>query len=334
MNAYKDPTCADTSVTISNFLRETDKDNDIRGILDGLTFDRKYISSKYFYDAAGAELFKEITLLPEYYLSRTEKKILGKVASEIAGKLKNIDLIEIGSGDSSKISILLESVPAHHMMSMRYIPIDVNQAVIEKSAKTLIKKFPGLSIHGLIADFERPLNLIPEGAKRLICFFGSTIGNISRKESMRFIAGLERSMRPGDGLLLGLDMVKERNLLHKAYNDSQNVTAKFNLNILNVVNNLLDSDFNPDLFDHIAFYNENHCRIEMHLKAKQDMEISCPYLPGNITLKAGETIHTENSHKFTRKHIDILASAGGLEIKNIFSDEKEWFSLVEFIKDE
>jgi L-histidine N-alpha-methyltransferase len=321
-------------ITISNFSHTIRKNEAFKTILDGLTSDHRYISSRYFYDAIGSKLFEEITLLPEYYLTRTEKNILKDASFQIAGKLRDGDIIELGSGDSSKISLLLESIPAEHIGSVRYIPVDVNQEAIENSAKNLIKNFPGLKIHCVIADFEKQLNLIPEGIKRLICFFGSTVGNLSRKECLKFMADLGRIMPSGGMLLLGVDMVKGRDVLENAYNDRKKITEKFNRNILNVINNLVGTDFTPDCFDHVAFYNEEHSRIEMHLKAMEYMEISSPYLSGKIIIQKGETIHTENSHKFTYKHIDSLALAAGLDIKNVFTDKNKWFSLIQFLKKE
>ncbi|NOR15917.1 MAG: L-histidine N(alpha)-methyltransferase [Candidatus Aminicenantes bacterium] len=334
MNSNKSTSRSDARIAISNFLLHIDKKKIIKTILDGLTSDRKYISSKYFYDEIGSKLFEKITLLPEYYLTRTEKNILRDASFQIAGELRDIDIIELGSGDSSKISILLGSIPTEHIDSVCYIPVDVNQSVMEDSAKLLIKKFPGIKVHGVVADFETQLDLIPGGAKRLVCFFGSTIGNLSRKESLNFFSDLGKAMQLDDMILLGVDMVKSKDVLDKAYNDSKNVTAEFNRNILNAVNNLVGTDFDQENFSHIAFYDEEHSRIEMHLKAKRDMEILCPYLSERIIINEGETIHTENSHKFTDEHIDSLALAGGLDIKNIFIDENKWFSLVQFLKKE
>ncbi len=304
----------------------------IAKILEGLTSERKSISSKYFYDEIGSKLFEEITRLPEYYLTRTEKSILEDASFQIANELRNIDIIELGSGDSSKISIFLDHVPAENMESVCYLPVDVNQSVIENSAKLLAIKYPGLKIHGVVADFETQLDLIPAEAKRLICFFGSTIGNLSRIEALKFFSGLGKAMHPGDMVLLGVDMVKDGGVLDKAYNDSKNVTAAFNRNILNTVNKIAGTNFDPDLFSHVAFYDDESSCIEMHLRAKRDMEVSCRYLNDPIVIKEGETIHTENSHKFTGKHIDDLACAARLNIKHIFADEKKWFSLVQFLK--
>jgi L-histidine N-alpha-methyltransferase len=331
MNYREDASISDAPVAISNFLLQQNEDEVIEGILNGLRSDHKHISSKYFYDQVGARLFEEITLLPEYYLTRTEKNILQDASVQIAGKLRDVDIIELGSGDSSKISVLLESIPAGRLGSVRYLPVDVNQAAIEDSTEILIKEFPKLRVHGVVADFEKQLDLIPGEGDRLICFFGSTVGNFTRKESLRFMADLGRIMHSGGMLLLGVDMVKDRDVLEIAYNDSQGITQKFNRNILNVVNELAGTDFDPDLFDHVAFYNEEQFRIEMHLKATRDMEVSSTHFNGRIPIQKGEAIHTENSHKFTRRHIDDLASAGGLEIQNIFTDKNEWFSLIQFL---
>lgn len=332
MNSNKSTAGTGVQVTISNFLRNIDQKKVIETILDGLTSAHKYISSRHFYDEVGSNLFEQITRLPEYYLTRTETNILREVSFRIAGKLRDVDIIELGSGNSSKVSILLEAIPAEFMGSVRYLSVDVNQTVIEDSAKILIRKFPGLKVHGVIADFEKQFELIPGGVKRLICFFGSTIGNLSRKESMKFFSVLGRTMRSGDMLLLGVDMVKNKETLDKAYNDSQNVTAEFNRNILNVVNKMVGTNFDPEMFSHVAFYNEKLACIEMHLKAKQYMEVSCPYLNHKITITEGESIHTENSHKFSFSHIDSLALAAGLSIKNIFTDKNKWFSLIQFLK--
>jgi len=332
MYDHEDACLSDAPLVIRNFLHAQTEGETVKALLDGLKSDHKHVSSKYFYDSVGAKLFQEITLLPEYYLTRTEKEILRGASIQIAGHMRGTDIIELGSGDSSKISIVLGSMPGEHIASIRYIPVDVSRASIEDSAEILNKSFPGLKIHGVVADFEKQLDLIPGGEERLICFFGSTIGNLARNESRRFMAELGRIMKPGGMLLLGIDMVKDKHVLENAYNDSDRTTEKFNRNILNVVNKLAGTDFDPVLFDHVAFYNEDQSRIEMHLKATRDMEISSPHLNGRIMIQKGETIHTENSHKFNLRHIDELASAGGLEIKNIFTDKNRWFSLVHFLK--
>jgi L-histidine N-alpha-methyltransferase len=314
--------------TVDNFLKKLGTQAVINNIIDGLTSHEKHMSCLYFYDAAGSKLFEEITRLPEYYLSRTEKRLLGEAAFYVRNKLKQIDIVELGSGDCSKISILLEAVPCQHLDSVRYVPVDVSQTAVEESVAVLVKAFPGMYVRGVVADFIHQLDMIPMGLKRFFCFFGSTVGNLSMADARGFFRVLGDAMSEGDMLLLGMDMVKEKSILEKAYNDSKGVTAKFNLNILNVMNDIAYTNFDPTAFEHLAFYNEKFSRMEMHLKAVKDMEIKSPLIKRDIFIRKGETIHTENSHKFTMASVQALASAAGLDIEHVFCDEKKWFSLV------
>lgn len=332
MILYKDAPSSDLPLTIINLLHKMGEGDLRQEIIVGLTSNNKYISSKFFYDEIGSKLFEEITQLPEYYPTRTEKSILKNLAQEIGDRLKNVDIIELGSGDCSKISILFSEMPPKSLESIRYIPVDVSQAAIEKSAEILIDNFPGLEIKGVVADFTKQLKLIPKSQKRVFCFFGSTIGNFTREQAERFISELNMIMQPGDVLFLGVDRIKNKEILERAYNDKKNVTARFNRNILNVVNSLMDTNFIQADFEHVAFFNREESRIEMHLKAKKDLEINSPYLEDKITIKKDETIHTENSYKFTDKYIRKLASVSGLKIKKIYTDKNKWFSIVEFCK--
>ena len=227
---------------------------------------------------------------------------------------------------------MLDAIPEEFRDTVCYVPVDVSIAAVEKSSNILSNKYPGIRIHGIVADFNTQLDIIPKGTKKVFCFLGSTIGNFSMEEALKFLVDLSKIMQSGDLLLLGFDMVKNKEILDRAYNDSKNITEKFNKNILNVVNNLIGTDFNPDTFEHVAFYNEEFARIEMHLRAMKDIEISCAGLPANIKIKKGEMIHTENSYKFTDENIESLASGAGLEIQNIFTDKNKWFSLVQLIK--
>jgi L-histidine N-alpha-methyltransferase len=208
----------------------------------------------------------------------------------------------------------------------------VSNDAIEKSASILLMEYPGIKIHGIVADFISQLNVLPSDTKKIICLLGSTIGNFSLEKALQFLTDLSNIMHTGDILLLGFDMVKNKEILEKAYNDKHKITEQFNKNILRVVNNHIGTDFDPDKFDHIAFYNEEYSRIEMHLKALEDVEIYCPHPPMTISIKEGETIHTENSHKFTNEHITWLASGADLDISKIYTDVKNWFSLVYLIK--
>jgi L-histidine N-alpha-methyltransferase len=317
---------------ISNFYSGAGKNETTREILTGLTVGRKYISSKFFYDDVGSMLFEAITRLPEYYPSRTEKSILTDTASDLVTGIEHTDIVELGSGDCSKISILLNELPDRFRTTIRYLPVDISQIAIRKSAGDLRKLYPEIFIHGLAADFLSQLDDLPliSNRNKLICFFGSTLGNLSPRQAVQFLSTLRQTMRATDRLLLGLDMVKEKNILEKAYNDNAHVTAAFNRNILNVVNRLVGTDFDPDDFEHRAFYNEVFSRIEMHLVARYDIEIYSARYRIKIKMRRGETIHTENSYKFTADRIKDFAMTSGLKIRNIFTDDNRWFSLVDF----
>ncbi|MGM0573353.1 MAG: L-histidine N(alpha)-methyltransferase [Bacteroidota bacterium] len=324
-------------ISISDHLQKIGLPAMRKELLEGLQANPKYISSKFFYDDKGSHLFEKITALPEYYPSRTEKQILATLWEKLsvdADKLNTdkLNIIELGSGDSSKISLLLSQLSEDELSRTHYFPVDISHAAINSAANELINNFPTLEIHGLVADFIRQTDILPDIKNRLFCFFGSTLGNLEPGNRDYFIRQLGSIMNKGDHLLLGLDMVKDSAVLEKAYNDSQQVTAQFNKNVLNVTNNLLDANFKPELFNHIAFYNTSLHRIEMHLQAKQPMHIHYRFNGQRIDLSNEETIHTENSHKFNRQHIDSLARTGGLETNAIYTDPRQWFSISHFSK--
>ncbi len=331
MDFLEIPTIIKSKLTVSNFLHSESRDEIIADIYKGLTAKQKYLSSRFFYDDNGSLLFEKITELPEYYPSRTEKAILKAFAPEITDIKEKLDIIELGSGDCSKISILLDAFTKENLNHIRYIPVDVSEAAIMKSADFLSFRFPDLKIHGLLADFMKHITVLPGEVSRLICFFGSTLGNLTYQQAISFLMGIKILMKPGDRFLLGFDMVKDIDIIEAAYNDKQGVTAQFNRNILRVINEYAQTNFDTTLFEHIAFYNKNESRIEMHLMATEDMVVKSEYFPGRIFLKKGETIHTENSHKFTTSDIYNLASIAGLKIENIFTDKNQWFSLVNLL---
>lgn len=332
MNFQQTETVIESRFQVSNYLPLIGEDALIRQILSGLCAEKKHIDSMFFYDAAGSKLFEAITRLPEYYPTRTEKGLLREAAREIGSGLYDADIVEIGSGDCSKISLLIEAIPPEARSTIRHVPVDVSQSAIEEAAGLLSRRFPRLSIYGIVADFMSQLELIPEGTMRLFCFFGSTIGNLSRTEAAEFMKNISRIMQPNDQLLLGLDMVKDRRVLEAAYNDTQAVTAAFNRNILHAVNHLAGTDFEPMNFEHLAYYNPESERIEMHLKAGREMTVTCPHIPEPIVVEEAETIHTENSHKFSAACIEEMERTAGLAIGKIWTDRNKWFSLVHFKK--
>lgn len=315
------------AVTVRNFLSAENKVELIDGIYRGLTRSQKQVSCRFFYDGRGSELFEEITNLPEYYPTRTEKRILRENAGDILGDFDPVDIVELGSGDCSKISVLLDSIPKNKIHNINYIPVDVSESAVLKSADMLHCKYPALKIHGVLADFMKHLGSLPGKSPRLICFFGSTLGNLTRKQASEFVLGLKDLMKPGDRLLLGLDMVKDPEILYKAYNDNQGITARFNKNILHVINDIAETNFNTSVFKHHAYYNKKKNRIEMHLIALDNVKVTGKYFPEPVSVKKGETIHTENSHKFLPEHITHLEMISGLRHTVSYTDVKRYFSL-------
>ncbi len=301
-------------------------------VMEGLKDLPRRIPSKYFYNKEGSVLFEEITRLPEYYLSRTEKEIMSSLWNKLDIDPHNMSIIELGSGDCSKIELLLREMPKDALSTVTYHPVDISSNALKESARKLTQHFPVLRVRGVLADFVHQIHLLPQANKKLFCFFGSTIGNLNINEINAFMGEIGSVMVNGDHLLLGLDMIKEMEILEAAYNDKQGVTARFNKNILNVVNELLEADFNPGLFDHRAFYNKKHNRIEMHLLAREDMKVTCGFNNSTIEIKGGENIHTENSHKFDQDHIYNMGKMAGLSVGQIFTDPGQWFSLVLFSK--
>jgi len=315
-----------------NHINKIGNENIRTEIMKGLYSDAKSIPSKYFYDKEGSELFEIITGLKEYYITRTEKSILAVLSMKKEFDLSDTDIIELGSGDHSKIDILLRQIPAETIKTIRYFPIDISRDAIEAAGEYLTRSYPNLKFCGIVADFSRQTDVIPAERKNLICFFGSTIGNFTREESKKFFCKIASVMKPGDIFLLGMDMVKDAEILHGAYNDSSGITEKFNKNILKVVNDLIGTRFDPNDFEHVAFYNKTLQRVEMHLKARCDMKIYSSYTSAPVIIQEGESIHTENSHKFTEKHINELVKISGLTLSKVYTDKNNWFSLVKFIK--
>lgn len=317
-------------VSITNLLQEIGPDMVIKEIVAGLNAEQKAISSKFFYNDKGSLLFEEITRLKEYYPARTEKSILKKIAPGLMEQYGGFEIIELGPGDHSKISILLNATEGMDLPSIRYLPLDISQPAIRSSAESLINTFPQLHVEGYAVDFISQFEPIRREKPALICFFGGTIGNFEWSESLELLKNISRQMKKGDILLLGMDLVKPEAILHVAYNDSQGITAEFNKNILNSVNDLIRSDFHAGDFEHLAFFNQEKSRIEMHLVANRELRIRSPHFTEDLSLNEGESIHTENSHKYSPRHIQEIVEETGLKLNHTHTDEKGWFALTEF----
>jgi L-histidine N-alpha-methyltransferase len=296
-------------------------------VLDGLTRPFKELPPKHFYDARGADLFDRICELPEYYPTRTERAILDSSAAELAALTGACELVELGSGSASKTRVLLDALHAAGTLE-RYVAVDVTERMVRDSAQELTLEYPGLFVHGVIGDFERHLDRVPVAhGSRLVVFLGGTIGNFppgSRRRFLRDIAGL---LSQGDHLLMGIDLVKDREVLEAAYNDGDGVTAEFNRNLLHVLNRELDADFDPADFEHVAHFDDINEWIEMRLRARRSHTVTVRSLPLEVHFAAGEEMRTEISAKFTRERVQSDLDSAGLELVRWLTDPDELFAL-------
>jgi len=284
-------------------------------LLAGLQREQKQINPKYFYDVRGSRLFEQITQLDEYYLTRAEKSILIGHADEIAQCCqRSCVLIEPGSGNSEKVRLLLDAVrPA------AYVPLDISAEFLYASALQLGREFPWLQVHAICADFSGPWQEnadLPAG-RRVVFYPGSTIGNLEPRDARQFLSGLRRLVGDDGGVVVGVDLHKSAHILNAAYNDAEGVTADFNLNILSAVNALTGANFRRQGFAHRAFYNEERQRIEMHLVSTEAQTVT---VNGSaIEFRKGESLHTENSYKYSMEGFGALVAAAG------FVPERSWF---------
>jgi len=292
-------------------------------VIEGLMREQKVLPAKYFYDHIGSQLFEQITQQPEYYPTRTELAILEQHRAEIAQSIGDVHtLIEYGSGSSRKIQMLLETFT--HLDT--YMPIDISKDFLMESARQLSERYPALHIKAVCGDYSQAISLpVEESQKRVIFFPGSTIGNFEPEEAMHFLRHSSRILESGDGFLIGVDLKKSTDVLERAYNDVAGVTAAFNLNMLTHLNQMLEGTFDVTRFEHHAFYNEEKGRIEMHLRSQLDQLVQV----GGVTVpfKQGETVHTENSYKYSKEEFETLARQSGFHSVNCWIDDDERFSV-------
>jgi L-histidine N-alpha-methyltransferase len=293
----------------------------------GLSAPQKELPPKYFYDHRGSELFEEITRLPEYYPTRTERALLQSWMPELIPALGTRTLIELGAGSAEKSRIILTAMRAAGMTGV-YVPIDVSASFLEQSAIRLRHEYPGLLVEPLVADiaedFSPPRDLQHPA---LYAFLGGTIGNFYPPAAIRLLARVRAAMKPEDRFLMGVDLRKDVRRIEAAYNDSAGVTAAFNRNMLLVLNHELGADFDPERFQHRAFYEPVNHRIEMHLVSTTDQEVEIPAL-GRIPFQRGESIRTEISCKHDRRSVAELFAAAGLRIESWRPDPEALFALV------
>jgi len=299
-------------------------------VADGLTSVPKELPPKWFYDDVGSQLFDQITRLPEYYPTRRERWILEHYAADIV-RLSGADtLVELGSGTSEKTRLLLDAFVAGTGAGggfRRFVPFDVSETTLREAAAAVAAEYPSVLVHAVVGDFEHHLGLLPAGGRRLIAFLGGTIGNLDPKQRAQFLSDLAAGLAPGDGLLLGTDLVKDLDRLVAAYDDAAGVTAAFNRNVLAVVNRELDADFVPDAFAHVALFDTEQEWIEMRLRATEAMRVRVGDLDLAVDFAAGEEMRTEISAKFRREGVESELAAAGLDLARWWTDPDGDFAL-------
>lgn len=317
-----------------------------RDVAAGLAAAPKHLPCCYFYDRLGSLLFEAICETPEYYLTRTETGILRREADAIAGQFAEaVDVIELGSGTAVKTRLLIDAF-RRRGVALRYVPIDICRTVLEESSQALLSDYPELEVVAVAGEYQEGLAYLGEKNRRvaknptppaerapaakLILWLGSNIGNLDREPAARFLAQVRATMTPGDRLLVGIDLRKERALLEAAYDDACGVTAAFNRNLLVRINRELGGDFDAAAFRHRAVYDENLGRVEMHLVSERAQRVRIPQAGLEAAFASGEGIHTENAYKYSTAEIEALAGAAGLRIEHAWMDAEGRFRLVQF----
>ncbi|MBK5287666.1 MAG: L-histidine N(alpha)-methyltransferase [Acidimicrobiia bacterium] len=292
----------------------------------GLTATPKVLPPKWFYDDLGSDLFDQITRLPEYYPTRTERSILIERADAIVAASGADTLVELGSGTSEKTRILLDAF--HRADALQsFVPFDVSAATLREAANAVAAEYAGVAVHAVVGDFERHLDCIPVAGKRTVAFLGGTIGNFDPVSRAGFLRALARTLRPGESLLLGTDLVKAEDRLVRAYDDAAGVTAAFNKNVLSVLNRELGATFDLDEFEHVARWNPRDEWIEMRLRSTRALTVPVPALDLVATFAAGEEMRTEISAKFRRARVQDELDTAGFDLQCWWTDPAEDFAL-------
>lgn len=308
-------------------LTEDDAEAALRAdVFTGLTGTPKQLPPKWFYDARGSELFEQITELPEYYPTRTERALLQRSVDEIARASGADTLVELGSGSSSKTRLLLDAFTRAGTLR-RYVPQDVSASALRLAMDALAPDYPDLALHGVVGDFTIHLDRLPRGDRRMVAFLGGTIGNLLPAERAAFLTQLRSVLQPGEQLLLGTGLVIDESVLVPAYDDAAGVTAEFNRNVLRVLNRSLGADFDVEAFAHRAVWDADNEWIEMRLRAERAMRVRIADLALTVDFAAGEEMCTEISAKFRLAGVREMLAAAGFTVARSWTDPQDRFAL-------
>jgi L-histidine Nalpha-methyltransferase len=299
-----------------------------REVREGLGATPKRLPAKFFYDEIGSALFEQITELPEYYLTRTERAIFEDYAAEIleaAGP--SLTLVELGAGTASKTCILIEELLQRQSRALFY-PIDVSPSALNEAVRQMAVQFPQLRVSPIVADYTGGVPALTRiSGRKLVLYIGSSIGNFEPSQAVAMLRRIRRSLRTGDALLLGTDLAKSTKVLLPAYDDAQGVTAQFNKNMLARLNRELDADFDLDAFRHVAVWNKRCSRMEMYLESTTKQSVFLSALDLDVRFDEGERLHTENSYKYTAEMVNTIVRESGFTLDKTWSDPKGWFGV-------
>ena len=313
-------------ITVEVHLGKVDRRETFDELAAALAESPRRLPSRYFYDDYGSRLFEQICELPEYYQTRTEGALLRQSADRIVELTGADELVELGSGAATKTRVLLDAMQRAGLLHL-YVPFDVSEGILRRTAAELIDEYPDLRVHGVVGNFLEHIEELPAGGRRLVIFLGGTIGNLTPQRAGELLTEIHQAMSPGDAFLLGTDLIKDPARIEAAYNDSAGVTAKFNRNILRVVNRIAGGDFDPARFRHRAFYDRALHRIEMRLISEQHQTVRLSELDTSFTLAAGEELLTEISTKYDQRLAAQLLSGAGFRPVEWFTDAEGLFGL-------
>jgi len=326
MNADRESLSLEANPHIRIRVTPEDPRQVLDGLREGLLRSPREISPRFLYDDRGSILFEKICEQPEYYQTRTENRILERVAGRVAELTEAEELVEIGSGAARKTRVLLDAMAGRGRLK-RFLPFDVSEGILRRAAEELIEEYPGLVVYGMVGDFTEHLDRVPLDRRSLCIFLGGTIGNFTEAGAGIFLEEVSGLLPPGGYFLIGVDLIKDTDRLERAYKDAAGITAAFNRNSLRVLNGLVDGDFDPEGFAHRAFYNEAEHRIEMWLDALRPQHVRLRRLDLELAFGTGDSIRTEISVKYDPARMRRMLGSAGFDIVEMFSDPEELFAL-------